>query len=100
MLPEFYHGKGQLDHADFEDDHFGKRKMLAEEPEQALYAGSHGPKGSEEEKFEKAADFDKNLLTKKFPSLALPNAPKNKEEIDLLDDLIDIEVKEESKVQK
>ena len=42
--------------------------------------------GTEEDKFDQSEAFDKNFLTKKYPSLALPNA-KNKEEIDILDDL-------------
>jgi hypothetical protein len=41
---------------------------------------------SEEDKFDNAEAFDRTFLTKKYPSLALPNA-KNKEEIDILDDL-------------
>lgn len=93
MLPENYAHTVQY------QEH--QRRMLSEEPEQALYESrgrKGGPKESEEEKFDKGEDFDKDYLTKKFPSLAMPNI-KNKEEIDVLGDLFEeAPPKEESKV--
>ena len=66
--------------------------MLIDEPEMPLHARNDTK--TEEGKFEQAENFDKNYLTKKYPSLALPNQ-KNKEEIDILDDLdIDAKVEE------
>ena len=94
MLPEFFGNNSTL----YQDT---QKRMLSEEPEHALYGSrySEAPKGSEEEKFDKAEEFDKGFLTKKFPSLAIPNV-KNKEEIDILADLnIDEIAKEESKVK-
>ena len=67
-----------------EGQHFVKRKMLADEPDIPLHGGKDA--GNEEEKFDKGENFDKNFLTKRYPSLALPNI-KNKEEIDILGDL-------------
>lgn len=58
--------------------------MLSDEPDIPLHARNEVK--TEEGKFEQAENFDKNFLTKKYPSLALPNQ-KNKEEIDILDDL-------------
>ena len=82
MLPEYFGLSSVLPET--------HKRMLSEEPEHALFEGRHtdAPKGSEEEKFDKAEDFDKDFLTKKFPSLAIPNV-KNKEEIDILGDLFD-----------
>jgi hypothetical protein len=58
--------------------------MLSDEPDIPLHARNEVK--TEEGKFEQAENFDKNFLTKRYPSLALPNQ-KNKEEIDILDDL-------------
>jgi hypothetical protein len=88
MLPEHFKKGAELVALEDQDGkdggHFVKRKMLADEPEIPLHSGKDF--GTEEEKFDKAENFDKNFLTKKYPSLAMPNL-KNKEEIDILDDL-------------
>jgi len=41
---------------------------------------------TEEDKFDESEAFDREYLTKKYPSLAMPNV-RNKEEIDILGDL-------------
>jgi hypothetical protein len=65
--------------------------MLSDEPDRPLHEAGHhhhvANNLTEEAKFDNAEDFDKGYLTKKYPSLALPNNVKNKEEIDILDDL-------------
>ena len=68
--------------------------MLSDEPDMPLHARNEVK--TEEGKFEQAENFDKNFLTKRYPSLALPNQ-KNKEEIDILDDLDFDNNKEEEK---
>jgi ATP-dependent RNA helicase DHX8/PRP22 len=68
--------------------------MLSDEPDMPLHARNEVK--TEEGKFEQAENFDKNFLTKRYPSLALPNQ-KNKEEIDILDDLEFDNNKEEEK---
>ena len=64
-----------------------KTKMLEDEPELPL-SGSAKLKHpmTEEEKFDESEAYDKQYLTKKYPSLAIPNV-RNKDEIDILGDL-------------
>ncbi len=85
MLPEYFK-KGP---SAVEKEHFVKTKMLEDEPEKPLHAAGHHTADkaqTEEEKFDNSEAFDKHFLTKKYPSLALPNIA-NKEEIDILADL-------------
>lgn len=99
MLPEYFKNMKdeQIRQEALEDPenngHFVRRKMLSDEPEIPLHARNDVK--TEEGKFEQSENFDKNFLTKKYPSLALPNQ-KNKEEIDILDDL-DLDSKAEDR---
>ena len=79
MLPENFKGAKPKE----EKSHFVKGETLVtldeEKTDKHLI-------GLEEDKFDKSEAHDKGFLTKKYPSLAMPNI-KNKEEIDILDDL-------------
>lgn len=51
--------------AKFENDHFGKRKLLSEEPDQPLYSANqdYGISGFEEDKLDKTHSIDKTKLS-------------------------------------
>ena len=86
MLPEQFTNQTQADSS----SHFGHKKMLDDEPERALYEATqmNGNAKTEEDKFlGEDPNVDKNVLSQKYPSLAIANQ-KNKEEIDILGDII------------
>ena len=77
MLPEYFKNfKDEKIRQEVLEDpenngNFVKRKMLSDEPDIPLHARNEVK--TEEGKFEQAENFDKNFLTKRYPSLALPN---------------------------